>query len=406
MDSVLFGALTVQLCKPSSLHLYFGHLTRRRTPVLYYQAFPNDVLSNKSLAYTIYILNFGMTMLFFRPRDCNFRIRFFQYFGPDTVAFLAQSFYAYRIHVLSKTRVIPCCNRDRSVLMDTSSPTEASQAHFLAVGVWCGGSALCDILIAVCMTYYLTKINTELRHIGAWLSKLTRLTIETNSLTAVVALVAVTLWLAFPHDIYYLSAGTILPKFYGYSVLVVLNSRIEIVGSRGTHPATTSQIIAAVSLPPFPRDTRATIDRENPSVSQSLGRIYYWWHDIPRSMTVFMVPMRSPRYSVRPIAAAGTWFRAVYDALIRLSTVEKRSKIPELRTRKRLRARPPVKDPNETTKGAAQYTAKGGLRNTREPKMPLEAFMGGRRPASHCTQYSRSPRGYRGEGKPSQRRLT
>ncbi|KAJ7810223.1 hypothetical protein B0H14DRAFT_3880705 [Mycena olivaceomarginata] len=243
MDSVLFGALTVQL-------------------FLYYQAFPNDVLSNKSLAYTIYILNFGMTMLFFDLAIATFGFGFSNISAltpvrvewiilpilGGLVAFLAQSFYAYRIHVLSKTRVIPCCiviisltSCVGSVLMDTSSPTEASQAHFLAVGVWCGGSALCDILIAVCMTYYLTKINTELRHIGAWLSKLTRLTIETNSLTAVVALVAVTLWLAFPHDIYYPLRG------------------------RGTHPATTSQIIAAVSLPPFPRDTRATIDRENPS---------------------------------------------------------------------------------------------------------------------------------------------
>ncbi|KAF8190753.1 hypothetical protein K438DRAFT_1676063 [Mycena galopus ATCC 62051] len=265
MDSVLFGALTVQL-------------------FLYYQAFPNDVLSNKSLAYIIYILNFGITMLVFDLAIATFGFGFSNISAltpvrvewiilpilGGLVAFLAQSFYAYRIHVLSKTRVIPCCiviislaSCIGSILMDTSSPTEASQAHFLAVGVWCGGSALCDILIAVCMTYYLTKINTELRHIGAWLSKLTRLTIETNSLTAVVALVAVTLWLVFPHDIYYLSAGTTLPKFYGYSVLVVLNSRIEIVGSRGTHPATTSQIIAAVSLPPFPRDTRATIDREN-----------------------------------------------------------------------------------------------------------------------------------------------
>ena len=80
------------------------------------------------------------------------------------------------------------------------------------------------------------------------------------------ALVAITLWLVFPHDIYYLCAGSTLPKFYGYSVLVVLNSRIEIVGSRGTHPATTSQIIAAVSLPQFTRDTCATIDREDPPI--------------------------------------------------------------------------------------------------------------------------------------------
>lgn len=33
--------------------------------------------------------------------------------------------------------------------------------------------------------FQLTKIKTELRHIGAWLSKLTRLTIETGSLTGI-----------------------------------------------------------------------------------------------------------------------------------------------------------------------------------------------------------------------------
>ncbi|KAJ6504978.1 hypothetical protein C8R45DRAFT_1090741 [Mycena sanguinolenta] len=264
MDSVLFGALTVQL-------------------FLYYQAFPNDVLSNKSLAYTIYILNFGITMLYFDLAIATFGFGFSNISALTSVrvewiilpilgglvAFLAQSFYAYRIHVLSKTRVIPCyiviislTSCAGSVLMDTSSPTEASQAHFLAVGVWCGGSALCDILIAVCMTYYVIDQNQH-RIAPHWSLAINKALLTTSFYTAVVALVAVTLWLAFPHDTYYLSAGTTLPKFYGYSVLVVLNSRIEIVGSRGTHPATTSQIIAAVSLPPFSRDTRTTIDREN-----------------------------------------------------------------------------------------------------------------------------------------------
>ncbi|KAJ7890710.1 hypothetical protein B0H13DRAFT_2665952 [Mycena leptocephala] len=272
MDAVLFGALTVQL-------------------YLYYEAFPNDVLSNKSLVYTIYILNLGMTILYFQRAFATFGFGFSNISALTTdrvggivlpflgglVAFLAQSFYAYRIHVLSKTRVIPCCiviislaGCVGSILLVASPFMEgASQGHYrpsITIGVWCGASALCDIIIAVCMTYYLTKINTELRHLRAWLSKLTRLTIETGSLTAVVALVAITLWLVFPHDIYYFCAGSTLPKFYGYSVLVVLNSRIEIVGSRGsrgTHPATTSQIIAAVSLPQFTRDTRATIDRED-----------------------------------------------------------------------------------------------------------------------------------------------
>jgi hypothetical protein len=122
------------------LRLYFGYLTERRTPDLYYEAFPNDVLSNKSLVYTIYILNLGMTILYFQRAFATFGFGFSNISALTTdrvggiilpilgglgayipfsrcylmlkccaVAFLAQSFYAYRIHVLSKTRVIPCC---------------------------------------------------------------------------------------------------------------------------------------------------------------------------------------------------------------------------------------------------------------------------------------------------------
>ncbi|KAJ7881530.1 hypothetical protein B0H14DRAFT_3129019 [Mycena olivaceomarginata] len=301
MDSVLFGALTVQL-------------------FLYYQAFPNDVLSNKSLAYTIYILNFGMTMLFFDLAIATFGFGF------------------SNISALTPISLTSCVG---SVLMDTSSPTEASQAHFLAVGVWCGGSALCDILIAVCMTYYLTKINTELRHIGAWLSKLTRLTIETNSLTGIDFVFIICSGSGRCNSLARVSPRYLLPlrgyypaKFYGYSVLVVLNSRIEIVGSRGTHHATTSQIIAAVSLPPLPRDTRATIDRENPSGVTITREVSS--NAESDNWKVMGVDDRVHGADAEPevLGAAhrggGHLVRAVYDALIRLSTVEKRSKIPEV----------------------------------------------------------------------------
>jgi hypothetical protein len=51
---------------------------------------------------------------------------------------------------------------------------------------------------------------------------------------AVVALSNLALYLAFPDRSYFTTPGGILPKLYANTILVVLNSRIAIVGGRGT----------------------------------------------------------------------------------------------------------------------------------------------------------------------------
>ncbi|KAJ7648109.1 hypothetical protein FB45DRAFT_1020318 [Roridomyces roridus] len=193
----------------------------------YYQAFPGDRLWVKSLVYTICALELAMTMTIIHSGFAQFGYGFA---NPSSISkvpiawvmvpivgalvgFAAQSFYAYRIHVLSGAILIPgiiiaiSLTSSGSALtysafnsqMDTILVLQPSDRTFVALVVWCGASALCDILIAICMTYCLTKSGaTGLRQTRAMVSRLTRLIIETGILTALVATTTLALFIAFP----------------------------------------------------------------------------------------------------------------------------------------------------------------------------------------------------------------
>ncbi|KAJ7801535.1 hypothetical protein B0H13DRAFT_2389984 [Mycena leptocephala] len=242
----LFGSLTIQL-------------------FLYYQAFPKDKVSSKCLVYGIYMVEFVQTMLVTHDAFAMFGFGFgnvaaltnmhFDWLTvpimSGLVAFVGQSFYAYRLHILSKSYVLPIF-----ILAVSLSSTvggiitgvfsfRAGDVTLLnnrktstAVGVWCGGSALSDILIAIFMTYYLAMSDTGFRQTHVLISKLIRLTIETGSVTAVVALANLILFFAFPGHTYYTTPALLMPKFYANTILAVLNARIQIVGGRATYVST------------------------------------------------------------------------------------------------------------------------------------------------------------------------
>ncbi|KAK0484822.1 hypothetical protein IW261DRAFT_1605029, partial [Armillaria novae-zelandiae] len=112
------------------------------------------------------------------------------------VSCVGQVFYAYRIFILSKSQIIPvsiiCVSLTSSVAAMITG-IYAFQAGTviklgerkasIAIGIWCGASALCDILIAICMTYYLMRSNTGFHRTQVLLTKIIRLTIETGSVT-------------------------------------------------------------------------------------------------------------------------------------------------------------------------------------------------------------------------------
>ncbi|THU83381.1 hypothetical protein K435DRAFT_734000 [Dendrothele bispora CBS 962.96] len=237
----LFGTLTVQI-------------------YLYYMAFPRDKPILKAIAYFIYALELVQTILVTNDAFHAYGSGFGNYdeltsmheywfsvpIMSGIVALIGQLFFGYRIWVLSSSRVLPALV---AVLAFTSSVAgvvtgvcvkeagKITNLHQLstkiAVGLWCGLSALCDIFIAACMTYLLSRnADTHIARTKLLVGRLIRLTIETGSVTATVALANLILITVFPDKTYYATFSLIIPKAYANTLLVILNSRLRIVGGR------------------------------------------------------------------------------------------------------------------------------------------------------------------------------
>ncbi|PBK66276.1 hypothetical protein ARMSODRAFT_356319 [Armillaria solidipes] len=252
----LFGTLSVQL-------------------YLYYLAFPNDRRSLKYLVYGIYVIESVQTMLIahdtfatfgygFGDIDALTRMNYNWLSAPimsGVAACVGQVFYAYRIFIVSKSRFIPifiiCISLTSSVAaiitgiysFQAGDLTKMNNRKTsIAIGIWCGASPLCDILIAICMTYYLTRSTTNFRRTRMLVTKIVRLTIETGSVTAVVALLNFVLFIAFPHQTSYITPGLLVPKLYANSVYMVLNSRFQIIGGRDTYMSSIDMSITTTML--------------------------------------------------------------------------------------------------------------------------------------------------------------
>ncbi|PBK88456.1 hypothetical protein ARMGADRAFT_357188 [Armillaria gallica] len=243
--------------------------------VSFYLAFPKDRQLVKYLVYGIYIVEFVQTMLVTRDAFVQFGYGFGDIEAltgvhlnwlivpvmSAVVAFVGQGFYAYRIFILSTSRTIPafviCVSLTSSVAaiitgvysFETNDLTKLNDRKTsIAVGIWCGGSALCDVVIAICMAYYLTRRNPSFRQTRILVTKLVRLTIETGSVTAVVALLSLILFFVFPGQTFYSTPVFIIPKLHANTVYMVLNSRIRILGGRDTYMSSTDIIITAGSI--------------------------------------------------------------------------------------------------------------------------------------------------------------
>ncbi|KAJ7463926.1 hypothetical protein FB451DRAFT_1491954 [Mycena latifolia] len=238
------------------------------------KAFPKDRLSTKLLVYSIYTIELVGTILQTHDAFETFGYGFGNFLAATTiklgwldipvisglVAFIGQSFYAYRVYVLSKSWIIPALIMIVSLTSSVSAflagafsfaPDNVVRLSTpkvtAAVGVWCGASALSDILIAICMTYYLSNQVTGFRQTRALLSKLIRITLETGSLTALVAVTNLVVFLAFPNQTYYIIPTVLMARLYPSCMLVVLNSRCQIVGGRGTYLESTDGMLSTPS---------------------------------------------------------------------------------------------------------------------------------------------------------------
>ncbi|KAH8998278.1 hypothetical protein EDB86DRAFT_3101886 [Lactarius hatsudake] len=90
--------------------------------------------------------------------------------------------------------------------------------------LWSIPSAIADILIAVAMTLLLRRASSKFSSFV--LIRVIRLTVETNTLTASVAVTTLVLYVAFPNELYYIYTAFIIGKLYSNTLLVSLNNRI------------------------------------------------------------------------------------------------------------------------------------------------------------------------------------
>ncbi|KAJ7908196.1 hypothetical protein B0H13DRAFT_2331599 [Mycena leptocephala] len=239
----LFGTLTVQL-------------------YLYYEAFPNDWLVNKCLVYTVYTLELVQTILITQAMFATFGFGFgdpgalvkpnFAWLGvhimAGLVALIGQSFYAYRVYMLSRSPFIPVFIVTFAIASSVGAFLAGAYTFEGPLGqLWLAGSALADIVIAVCMTYCLSKYDIKFRQTRVLVSKLTRLTIETGSVTALITLVTLTLFYVFPDNVYYQPSATIISTLYANTMLAVLNSRFQILGGRGAGTPTADMMMSTPS---------------------------------------------------------------------------------------------------------------------------------------------------------------
>jgi len=221
---------------------------------LYYSAFPKDKGLVKIVAYGLFLVQtvqLGLssfdayTYILGGP---NAPIRGIMWFTAPImggfVAALVQCFFAWRIALLSGSKVIAIIITIIATLQFIVSIAagvfmvdikEIGNGLFASVAGWLILSVFCDVLIAITMLILLIKARGGIAATDVMLSRLITLTIETGALTAAgVVINALLFWYLRDGGFYVLrpAAGVFLGNLYANTLLVNLNQRMKIEGGR------------------------------------------------------------------------------------------------------------------------------------------------------------------------------
>ncbi|KAF7358000.1 hypothetical protein MVEN_00847000 [Mycena venus] len=147
-----------------------------------------------------------------------------------------QLFTAWRISVITGSFILPAliallslgsfgAGITVSVMVYMHPEFRSFESFTTEVVVWLGLSAVCDIVIAIGMTYALYSRKTGFSTVDGQINRIIRLTLETGALTAITALMDVVLFLVFPRTTVNFIVDFPLSGLYTCSVLAMLNSR-------------------------------------------------------------------------------------------------------------------------------------------------------------------------------------
>ncbi|KAF8890380.1 hypothetical protein BD779DRAFT_1517218 [Infundibulicybe gibba] len=222
---------------------------------IYRLTFPEDTTRRKSLVYVLLFLETVQTMLSTADAFHWFAFGFgnmdtlAQYFlaNFDTpilgsaIALIVQLMFCNRVWTLSKSKLLTGFIALFSVVQlaggigvgvlnqQLQVVTDFQDRGLVYIIFWLGGSAITDTLIAVSLTCLLLRSRSQNYRTNDIILKIIRLTVETNSLTAFMAIIAlatmVTPAIAPPKTTIFMCPCYILGKLYSNTFLTMLNNR-------------------------------------------------------------------------------------------------------------------------------------------------------------------------------------
>ncbi|KAI0321909.1 hypothetical protein OF83DRAFT_1168055 [Amylostereum chailletii] len=156
-------------------------------------------------------------------------------------ATMFQVFYAWRIYVLKKWRVVPAAiilvalaqlGATLSITVGIANLKNLEQLHdfFPRTCVWLGGGAFADIMISIAMVSLLfsaKKNSHSLNSSDRVINRLIALSVETGMVTAASAIIELALFLGSQDTNLHLTFALILGKIYSNTLMTSLNSRVS-----------------------------------------------------------------------------------------------------------------------------------------------------------------------------------
>ncbi|KAI0732347.1 hypothetical protein C8Q72DRAFT_901760 [Fomitopsis betulina] len=269
LNWALYGVLSVQL-------------------YIYYQTGFSDSRCLTSLVCFVFIFETIQTILLTHDTFHKLAISFGDYQGllnpyyiwfdlPVQSAILSsitQCFYAWRIKVLSNSRIVALSIVVLSILQCAGGISEgvacfrykstsaALPLETKSVAIWIGGSVACDITITIFMVYFVP--NAAKDRSMPMVNRLIQVIVETGMATSTLAIIQISMYLGSKNTNYFITPACVLPKAYSNSFMVLLNNRGALRQTKeciSLH-ATTPQLPGRGTAPQAHRPIQVNIDEE------------------------------------------------------------------------------------------------------------------------------------------------
>ncbi|KDQ16552.1 hypothetical protein BOTBODRAFT_30879 [Botryobasidium botryosum FD-172 SS1] len=219
----------------------------------YYSLFPKDTLFNKvlvaslvsvcALQSTMDYKNAYRTFVQFYGDFNHFDIQDWSLWGEIVVTAvagtIAQSFFLERCYRATKSKLFLVVGGGfiaLSLACGIGSTVQFAQVQKLSlvpsipifITTWLSVTAVIDLGIATVLVWSLLRVKSTFHKTETVVTKLIRLTLETGSLTAIIAVLNLILYLALPGFAWHLIPQLIMGKLYGMCVLYTLGSRKDL----------------------------------------------------------------------------------------------------------------------------------------------------------------------------------